>query len=685
MKGNPVILILLLAISGMAYPVFGQDKQDKKKASSKTQNTSEIFQADDEVLNSTKLSTPRKSKVVKVTSDEIFDLINEANERLADSPSKSLDLVEEALGYSYNTGNKRSEAYSYNTLGAINYQLNRYDLAIENYLKAVAIFQQLGEAQGLYNSYKFLSSAYDARGENDKALEYYSVFLSKAEQAGNMDDIISTQNNIARIYFNTGKYELAKNRYLEVLRLEEQRKNQAGITTAWNHIGQTYDQKGYGDSALYYFKKAEALANSTGDKKSASQSLDNISDFYRSRNQPQQELQVQQKALATREEAKDIEGLKESNLKIGKIYLNQNLSNAAIPYLKRSVDLSEDLGALSDKGEAYEALSQAYEKIGDYQNALTSLKASRAITDSVQQEKMEFLQNSLAVNEELNRRDTRIATLMKDQELIEEKLRALEKEREAREANLHRQQIISYSLIAGLILVLVSGFFVLRSYNARRKANLLLTLKSLRAQMNPHFIFNSLNSVNSFIAKNDDRSANKYLADFSRLMRAVMENSQQDFVPLSAEVQILELYLSLEHFRFKDKFDYKFTVDPAIPRDSVDIPPMLIQPYIENAIWHGLRYKDEKGFLRVEIRQAENHLLVEVEDNGIGREKSHELKTKNQKTHQSTGLKNTAERLNIINTLYKKEITVKIDDVLDQGECKGTFVEIRIPFSHLSV
>ncbi|MEZ4776845.1 MAG: tetratricopeptide repeat protein [Bacteroidia bacterium] len=672
------ILILVFILSGGWQYALGQDD---KKIPSKTKKAESV--ADDALIQNSTIPYVKRSKTVAVTSDEIFDLINAANKVLPDSPGKSLDLIEQALAYSYSTDNRRSEAYSYNTLGAINYQLNRYDLSIENYLKAVDIFQKLGDASGLYNSYKFLSSAYDAKGNNEKALEYYSVFLSKAEQAGNLEDMIATQNNIARIYYNTGRYETAKNRYLIVLRLEEQRKNQQGITETWNNIGQTYDQKGYGDSALFYYRKAETLATSTGDKKSLSQSLDNISDFYRNRNQPEQELQVQQKALATREEAKDIEGLNESNLKIGKIYLDKNQSNVAIPYLKRSVDLSEDLGALSDQGEAYEALSLAYEKIGDYENALTNLKASRAITDSVQQEKMAFLQNTLAVSEELNRRDTRIATLVKDQELIEEKLRVLEKEREAREANLHRQQIISYSLVAGLLLVLISGFFVMRSYNARRKANLLLTLKSLRAQMNPHFIFNSLNSVNSFIAKNDDRSANKYLADFSRLMRSVMENSQQDFVPLSAEIQILELYLTLEHFRFKDKFDYTFTVDPAIGRDSIDIPPMLIQPYIENAIWHGLRYKDEKGFLRVELKQVENYLVAEVEDDGIGRKKSQELKTKNQKTHQSTGLKNTAERLKIINTLYRKEITVKIEDVIKDGECKGTFVEIKIPVNNV--
>ena len=117
--------------------------------------------------------------------------------------------------------------------------------------------------------------------------------------------------------------------------------------------------------------------------------------------------------------------------------------------------------------------------------------------------------------------------------------------------------------------------------------------------MNPHFIFNALNSVNSFIATNDERAANRYLSEFSGLMRAVLENSEEDFIPLSKEIELLQKYTKLEHFRFQDKFDYDILVDDAIPTNQFKIPPMLLQPYIENAVWHGLRYKKEKGFLTI--------------------------------------------------------------------------------------
>src|SRR5690606_21497967 len=126
-----------------------------------------------------------------------------------------------------------------------------------------------------------------------------------------------------------------------------------------------------------------------------------------------------------------------------------------------------------------------------------------------------------------------------------------------------------------------SSWVIYNSSRKRRIANQVLALKSLRSQMNPHFIFNALNSVNNYISKNDERSANKYLSDFSRLMRTVMENSQHEFISLSTELNILQLYLSLEHSRFREKFDYELIVEDDVRPDQIEIPPMLIQPFIE--------------------------------------------------------------------------------------------------------
>jgi len=205
----------------------------------------------------------------------------------------------------------------------------------------------------------------------------------------------------------------------------------------------------------------------------------------------------------------------------------------------------------------------------------------------------------------------------------------------------------------------------------QRVNNNLLALKSLRSQMNPHFIFNALNSVNSFIASNDERTANRYLTDFSKLMRSVLENSEQDFISLSKELELLQLYAKLEHFRFQDKFDYNITVDDAITVDDFLIPPMLLQPYIENAVWHGLRYKKEKGLLQISLKNlGKDKLQIVIEDNGIGREKSKEFKTTHQKNQNSKGMGNIKKRVAILNEMYADKVDVFIEDIVDNGGTK---------------
>lgn len=232
-------------------------------------------------------------------------------------------------------------------------------------------------------------------------------------------------------------------------------------------------------------------------------------------------------------------------------------------------------------------------------------------------------------------------------------------------------------LLALLMVAILAAILIYRNAIKTKTMSQLLTLKSLRSQMNPHFIFNALNSVNQFIALNDERAANKFLSEFSKLMRLVLDNSQQDFISLTEEKEIISLYLKLEHLRFRDKFEYELNFEDSLSTDAFEIPPMLVQPYVENAIWHGLRYKKTKGKLSINFSIKEKKLCIEIVDNGIGRKKSKELKTDNQKKHKSTGLKNTEERIRIINKVYQKNFTMDVSDVKTDGT--GTKVTLHLP------
>jgi len=237
----------------------------------------------------------------------------------------------------------------------------------------------------------------------------------------------------------------------------------------------------------------------------------------------------------------------------------------------------------------------------------------------------------------------------------------------------------SLSIIIGIIAFI---YVNLKKDVENKKMLLISEQKALRSQMNPHFIFNSLNSIRRYILENDNDAADSYLTSFASLMRLVLENSKQNFIELNTEIETLKRYLELEKMRFDDTFTFKITISPDINMLEVKIPPMLIQPYLENAIWHGLAPKKTNGILKLNFELSHNsELICWIEDNGIGREKSAEI-SKKRLNHNSTGLKNIEERINLINTLTNSKILIEIIDLFDNEtkESQGTKIKLVFPF-----
>jgi sensor histidine kinase YesM len=203
--------------------------------------------------------------------------------------------------------------------------------------------------------------------------------------------------------------------------------------------------------------------------------------------------------------------------------------------------------------------------------------------------------------------------------------------------------------------------------------------KALLAQMNPHFLFNALNSVLHFIIENEKKRAVSYLTKFSSLIRRILEGSRQNQVNLEEELSAINLYLELEKLRFGGRFDYTLTIDPRINPAEVQIPSILIQPFLENALWHGLASKTEGGQLNIAFTLSDNAVICTVEDNGIGRQRSMEINARRH-GHTSTGLANVKERIHLLNQLYKRTIDMEIQDLMDsEGKPAGTRVVLIFP------
>ncbi|NQX96544.1 MAG: histidine kinase [Flavobacteriales bacterium] len=239
-------------------------------------------------------------------------------------------------------------------------------------------------------------------------------------------------------------------------------------------------------------------------------------------------------------------------------------------------------------------------------------------------------------------------------------------------------------LILAIILVVI--FIITRKnqkqqqlFEEEKRKVLVSELHALRSQMNPHFIFNTLSSIQSFITKNDSKDAVYYLSKFSKLMRATLENTKKQRIPIKDEIESLQLYMDLEKLRLNNKFDYHIIINDEIDTLFEEIPPMLIQPYIENAIWHGISHKTGSGIIKLTFKlENENLLKCEIEDDGVGRKKAREMKKETRKK-KSLGMTITKERLEIINSLKDTKLSVNIIDLIDNNIPTGTKIELFIP------
>jgi hypothetical protein len=245
-----------------------------------------------------------------------------------------------------------------------------------------------------------------------------------------------------------------------------------------------------------------------------------------------------------------------------------------------------------------------------------------------------------------------------------------------------RSQRKFYILIGIVIILLLAAL----QYRSRLTTNFYrktaeMEMKALRAQMNPHFIFNCLTSINRYIVKSDHKTASNYLTKFSKLIRLILDNSAAEHIDFDTELQTLKLYIEMELLRFDHTFEYNISIDEMIASENIQFPPMLVQPYVENAIWHGLLHKDDNKKLWLRFRKNDNNTItVEVEDNGVGRQKAKELEGSNNFKSRSYGMQISKDRVDIINRLYKYKTSVAVHDLKDEhGASTGTKVVLQIP------
>lgn len=607
-----------------------------------------------------------KSYKLRSSADDAGKLLQEATSLMTSNPDEALNKVKEALGLSIAQGDARNEARCYLLIAGINENITEWKLALENYARA---YEKLKASFTLTSDYRKtlqgLGYSNLQLGNFQESLQYYQELLSQKLDAAERKE---RQLDISEVYYQMGTYDEALRTLDNIAAtkvpdpsFEARIQNQkAKIYARTNELDKTKN---------IYENSVNTLRSNRETDVKGEQSLQNakeeIVDVLREQKRYDDEIDLRKQSIQLNIASNNLAEVTKDKVEIGKTLAAKGENTAAIKEMEEAARMADTLENPTDQANAFLALADLYEKNGRNSQALSAYRRySEAVTASEKVMKRELSERSGLIRQQ------------RDIEELTKNVSIGQREETIEQATVFRQRLVIYGLLFIVLISGVTSYVAYKNAAASKVANQLLTLKSLRGQMNPHFIFNALNSVNHFIAQKDERTANKFLSEFSQLMRLVLENSQEDFIPLQKEQEILSLYLKLEHYRFRDKFEFEIVTSDDINTDAVDIPPMLIQPYIENAVWHGLRYKETKGKLTLHFKKQADSIIIVIEDNGIGRKRSAELKTENQRKHNSTGLRNIDERLLIINKVYKANYRVVIED-LEGGA--GTRVSIYLP------
>lgn len=581
-----------------------------------------------------------------------FSLMAFSQDTLKKAPSssseKSISKKAKAVEESLKENNPEATALQYEDLAKSLIEKGDYARA-EDYLKrALDIYKKKKDRSKIASVSRSLAQVQESQNKFDDAITNYKA---AGKETSKDAEIRLNTNDMNRLQ-NTARPEVQAEYLDSNIQILEETGNTAEVITAYKQKAEAELLSDKKSAALESYEKA--LSVSKDKPGEALKIKSEISKVYEAGGRIDDAIEVTGIALDEAIKLNDISQELIHKRELALLMHKSNNDDQALSLLAESYETALKYGKTSEAKAAVTALSEILSKSGKAQKSL------------------EWHQRFLDDFEQLIRADSSLVDT-KIFEVTEEKIKQLEKEKALQEQLIVKKNRFNYVLIGSVLLMLVLLGFIVKALYAIKNKNKKIALQSLRREMNPHFIFNSLNSVNQFIARNDELEANKYLTSYSNLMRKMMETSNKDFIPLSAETEQIQKYLSLEHLRFQDKFDYKITVAENLDTDALLVPNMLIQPHLENAVWHGLRYIPEKGFLNVVFSDENSFLKVTIEDNGIGITESEKLKTKNQKLHQSRGLNNVRERIQLLNDLYRQNISFTIGPGTDGA---GTKVEL---------
>ncbi|MBU2997640.1 tetratricopeptide repeat protein [Cellulophaga baltica] len=544
--------------------------------------------------------------------------------------------------------------------------INHHKEALKIAKQANNVVLQLYSLNMLSLSYKYIDAIKTSLDYAQRALE-----LGELEKEPNYQvkrNITFALNNIGNIYLSLKQYQIAIEKFNTSLKQDENIGNAIGLAVNNQNIGTCYEELGQLDLALKYYKKSYTYSSQINNDIGKLICNNYIAQVYIKQNKTIEAKKLLKTTLKEAQKANN-------NYLAASIYLNLGMAQiqlkeykSAENHLLNGIFLAKEHNSPKSQVLGYSHLSELYSIKKDYKKSLQYYKKAKLIDETINNETNIKYVNDILFRYDTEKKNSQIEALARENERVRLELKKNE--------NTILVSLLSLALLA-LILYILYRQFQLKS----EKKLLTLEQTMLRSQMNPHFLFNSLNSIKLYIINNETKNAVYYLNKFSKLVRKILEASTLKEISLSDELETIELYMNIENIRFSNEIDFQIKVEKNIDTEHIKIPSLILQPFLENAIWHGLSSKIGEKKIRLDVFSKDDYFnIITITDNGIGRGASEVIKENKVLKRKSIGINITKERLYNFSKDYHNSFDVEIIDLYDNTDTPcGTKVVISLP------
>ena len=565
------------------------------------------------------------------------------------------------------------KVYVENLLGIQYRNYSLYHKAIETHKLALATSKRAKSIEFEVFSLNMLGVDYRKIDANRTALDYNHEALTLADTVekpslGLRRSKAVSLNSMGNIYLLLKQYDLAIERFKKSQKIETSIQNKLGLAINYQNIGFAKEAQGKTKEALDYFKKSIVINNKINNTFGQIICNSSIADVYIKQNNPNKAIKLLNSNFEAIKKIGNKEFLSYYYINLGWAQTKLNKFIDAEKNLNIGLEIAKKHNFSAEISYSYKHLSELYQLKQDYKQALIYDKLSNDFDHKISNERNTQYVNDLIIKYDSERKNNQIKSLAEQNVISKLKL--------IRNRNL-------WIIVIVTLILLMSVLYFLYRQRLLKNQKRILTLEQdlLRTQMNPHFIFNALNSIKHYIINNEQKNAVHYLNKFSKLVRKILEASSLKEVSLAEELETMELYMNIENIRFSNEISYVIDIDKSIDLSKIKVPPLVLQPFLENALWHGLSSKkeDKKIILSV-FKSSKEYIEINIEDNGIGRNASALIKSNKVIKRKSIGIELTKERLKNYIKNFENSFSLIFDDLVDDDNNPiGTKVVLKIP------